>query len=566
MRQRPLYYMGITPLHVEALDDIWAFAELIDYRGGVDTFSSFHKDMAEFVSTPQRIMHGPAANRRRLTLVAREHRKSTINTVLYTMWRLYRNPNLRFAVGSNVKKLSQAFIRELRFYFENEELQDYVWNNRPHIKGRLIPYLYKGSKKRDEDDTDAADRKVVWNQFMLQLVRPEILKEPSVEAVSVGMSLTGAHYDVVILDDIVDWDNCSTAVKAGNVEEWAEDLESVLTKTAVMYDITPHFQEYVGDELIINGTPYYKWDYYHSHFLGKTFEFGKNHDELERNLEDKEYICYLQNIYKNGRNTDEGYLFPELFNDLVVKRLRSRIKRRRFSAQYLLQVVGNDDENRLNSDNVKLILEKDIVKYEHGNVLYVRNEKDIRRIRLIMVVDLAVSQQKTADNSAVAVGGYDHEGNLYIVDVFAKRVLPSKLVDEIYRLSTKWNVSVIYIEKGGYQEAFAHQLRAEFIKPERYPLTILLYYHGGNKKDRITNQVEPLLSNGMLYTHSWILHKTPLCEEIDHHPSEDTTDDVIDVVATVAEKATKTPAYNKATERQQATRHLTVNTRYGGQR
>lgn len=555
-----------SPLHIEALDDMWAFAELIDYRGGVDTFSQLHRDMCDFVTTPQRIMRGQAANRRRLTLVAREHRKSTINTVLYTMWRLYRNPNLRFAVGSNVKKLSQAFIRELRFYFENEDLQEYVWNNRPHIKGRLVPHLYKGSKvRKGDDDTDAADRKVVWNQYMLQLVRTEIFKEPSVEAVSVGMSLTGAHYDIVILDDIVDWDNCSTAVKAGGVEEWAEDLESVLTKTAVEYDVTPHFQEMVGDELIINGTPYYKWDYYHSHFLGKTFKFGENHDELEANLSDKEYICFIRNIYKNGKNPEEGYTFPELFNDIVVKRLRARIKKKRFSAQYLLQVTGNDDDERLNSDSVKLILEKDIIKDGYGLITYIRNPIEQKQIRLYMVIDLAISQAKTADNSCIGIGGYDDEGNFYLVDVFAKRVAPSELINQIYRIADKWNISVVHVEKGGYQEAFAHQLRAEFLKPERRPLVVMPYYHGGNKKERITNQLEPLISNGMLYTHGWILHKTPLSEELEYHPSEDTTDDVIDVTATLAEKATIT-VQQKATEKQTRTRHLVVNTRYGGQR
>lgn len=557
-----------TTQHVQALYCMWTFGDLIRFKGGMHTFSdTLHHELVEFVTAPQREMNCEARLRRRLVLVAREHRKSTIDTVLYTMWRIYRNPDLRIAVGCNEKRLSESFIRELRFYFEDEELQETVWNNRPHIEGRLIPLMYKGAKTREHDDTAAADRKVVWNQRSLQVIRlNQVYKEPTVEAVSVNVKLTGSHYDIVILDDVVDWDNSSTPAKAANVETWAEDLESVLIKKPTLHKITPHFEEWVGDELIINGTPYYRHDFYHTHFLGKTFEYGINHEELETNLEEKEYIAFLRNIFVNMKDNSDGYVFPEEFNDNVIKRLMSRTKKHRFSAQYLLTVIPEDEKDMsLSKDDIVYVMEKDVIKCGGGLVEYIKNSFETVRIQLYMIVDLAGTTHKKSDNSAVCVGGKDWDGNLYVFDMVGKKLTPSQLIKEIFRIANKWDLVCVYVERGNYQGTFAGSLRDAFTQEDARILTILTYYYGSSKKERITNALEPLLNNRMLYAFSWIVSKTPFGMELEFHPSEIVTDDCIDVVATLSDIAPKTRPESYE-ERKSKMRKLFVNRRYGGVR
>jgi predicted phage terminase large subunit-like protein len=182
-----------------------------------------------------------------------------------------------------------------------------------------------------------------------------------------------------------------------------------------------------------------------------------------------------------------------------------------------------------------------------------------------MVVDLAVSLKAAADNSAIGVGGYDKDNNFYCVDLFAQRVPPSRLINEIYRIADKWGLSVVYIEIGGFQEAFVHQLREEYSKPGRRPLSIVTYSSSGNKKERITHGLEPLITNRMFFTHHWIMAKTPLKEELDLHPSESATDDCLDVLEVIARVAQRSPRHIQS-DRSKRTRHLIVNKKYGGQR
>lgn len=549
-------------LKVQALEDIWAFCDLIKFKGGSQNFSAVHYDLAKFTTRPQREQNPEL--RRRITFVAREHLKSTINTTLYVLWRLYRNPDLRILVGTNTKKLSQSFIRELRQYFENTELQERVWNARPHLQGRMIPHLSGVSKRtrKDEDDTEALDKKVLWNAQAIQLVRTSaeksIMKEPSVFACSVGMQLTGDHYDIVILDDIVDFDNSRTPTLAMSVEEWAQDLESVLTKHCEQQYITPHFSEWVGDEMIINGTPYYKHDYYHTQFLG-----DEKPETIQANLAEKEYCLFMRNVYKNGKDKSDGYTYPEKFDDLVVARLKKRLKPRRFAAQYLLTIIAGDDVS-LDSSRIQTIAEGSVAVLG-GNIINVRvSEHDIRPVRLYMCIDLAVAKKSTSDDAAIAVGGRDHQNNFYLVDLICKKMKPSVMIKEVHRLADKWQLNNVTVEKGGYQEAFADNLRDSFV--EYRPLVIKLVYHQGDKKDRIEYHLEPLLTNNMFYILPWIRKHTPLEEQIDMFPSENAKDDAIDVTSMSVAESTMTNKNLLTTSHRSASRHTTINRKYGGTR
>ncbi len=94
---------------VKALHDIWTFAELIGYEGGKKNFAAIHRKLAGFVTAPQlapvclldKGFSKQKYNRRRLVLMPRGHLKSTVCSVLYTLWRIYRNPYIRILVGCN---------------------------------------------------------------------------------------------------------------------------------------------------------------------------------------------------------------------------------------------------------------------------------------------------------------------------------------------------------------------------------------------------------------------------------------------------------------------------------
>src|SRR5512141_1086420 len=159
---------------VRALFDFWEFVDLIQFRGGKKAFAQCHYELITWADT-----HGKD---RELILMPRGHLKSTIMSVARKLWRIYQNPNVRIYVGTSTRFLATAFVRQIKQYLEDPFLQEYVWNDRPHIDGRLVPLMDRTSRSRRNDlgDTEAADKKVVWRADAIQVVRSDIMSEPTV--------------------------------------------------------------------------------------------------------------------------------------------------------------------------------------------------------------------------------------------------------------------------------------------------------------------------------------------------------------------------------------------------
>ena len=521
-------------LKVTALENIFAFADLIDFRGGCETMSACHHDMIMFVVRNQTEAHTEPHLRRRIVLFPREHRKSTYNTVLNSMWRVYRNPDIRNLVGTNEKKLAKLFITELRQYFEDGELQSSVWNKRPHIQGRLVTALDAQSRRNyrsrrnnaqeDDDDlweTEALDKKIKWTSEELQMIRPTIMKEPTYAAYSVGTSPVGTHFDLLLLDDIVDFKNSKTPEKALTVESWANGLESVVTKKARWVQICPGFGEWVGNEVIINGTRYYYHDYY-SKFVGNS------DDECEERLKRYRYSLYKKNIYINGKNNSDGYIFPEEFDSDVEKDLRDRLKPHEFAAQYLLEIVA-EETIVLKDDLVRAIQPSNYTPAGWGKVNYYDTDlRQILPIHPILVIDPAISMRRKSDNTFIGIGGYDERGIFHLIDAACKKMLPDDLIAETYRLLNKWKMNGAWIESGvGYQASLLTSFKNSFSKYRPIVLHEIIARAMGNKEDRIQYTLQPLLESGKFYINLPVLNSTNIRAEMKYFMSGNYHDDAL---------------------------------------
>lgn len=523
--------MVVVDSRVEALYDIWKFADLINFKGGSASFSKVHRDMTDINCRPQTHNVAPY-ERRRLFLVHRECLKSTVNLTLYVLWRTYRNPNIRILVGTNVKDLAESFVRELRAYYEDEDLQANVWNNRPHIVGPMVPPL----SSRTTSGTESKDRKVKWTNTELQLIRTKghNYKEATITTLSANQRKTGYHIDLLVLDDIVDWDNSSTPQKARKIDAWADDLESLLTQKPYYMAISEQFGEWLGDEVVVNGTPYYPHDYYCSRFYGNDEEITK------KRLKDLEYTGFFRNIYLNGKDGSDGFTFPEKFDDLVISRLRKRMKStRRYASQYLLQLVPDDDA-AMDSGLLQYMQSDDIDKRDFGRnvtaISMVNQDTGIREmfpVLLYMTTDLAISSSSKADECAIAVGGKDQYNNLRVVDKANGHWTPSEHVEQVYKMARKWRLSRLYIEKVGYQESFAFTMRSYFGKEGYFPIQLLFTTPKGDKFERITSTLEPLLSEHMLYIMHWMAGGD-IPEQIDMLGVGGVKDDLLDCITNLA--------------------------------
>lgn len=581
---------------VKALHDIWMFADLIDYEGGREKFATIHRKLAGFVTTPQLSTRCLKTNRsnkkqeynsRRLVLMPRGHLKSTVCSVLYALWRIYRNPYIRILVGCNLKSLSQAFVRALRQYLEDPELQEKVWNNRPHFDGRLIPQMDSAGRKRrdknrEEDDpeqTEAADKKVIWTLEAIQVIRDEVIKEPTVLATSVGSRITGQHYDLLILDDIVDFDNCSTPAKIEKVFGWAQDMESVVdppkdVKVGGRNGVW--LEETTGDEILGLGTRYDKLDYW---------------GYLMENMDELEYKVFVRNIYRNGANYvspkwkkqpaivgktkkdvhqlkvgDEsgGYIWAEKFTPSYVRRLKKSTKMsRRWNSQYLNSIINSED-TILKPDKVNYFTSRGVKKTDNGLVeITLPGEKGKRLIKPFLCVDPAGSLNKDADNTVLSVGGMDDKHDLFIVDTKIGRFTIMEIVKHIFDLCEKWNLHMASVEVNGVGISIPYSIKEQFSQGKK-PIVVKELRSKGDKKQRLESGLQPIFDNGKLWLADWMAVNEVIQNEILYFPRETAKDDWLDTVDMIREMAFPTPQTLKNQQYRQKARR--VNSKYGGTR
>lgn len=521
-----------TELEVRALEDLTAFAELIKFHGGWENFGECHEELSVFLTKPQLskecqdalvyLGDEAAAYLRRLILMPRGHLKSTIGTVLYSLWRIYRNPEIRIMVGCNLQSLAYSFIREVRSYLESPDLQN-IWNNRPHISGSLIPAIQKKTNARNfNTDTEAEDRKVIWNNVALQVVRQGRYKEPTLFATSVGTTVTGMHFDLIILDDLVDFKNVESDVKKVQVEEWIADVESVINPPRFV-QVTGIggflLNDILGGEIIINGTRYAVDDYY-----GQVIE---KKDELG-------FQIHSRNIYSNGKDSTDGYLWKEKYTDRIVSSLQARLSPRRFSSQYL-NTVYEKDAHLFNTNAIQ-ILSNDSV-FTHGDKLCVRlSNGRIEVLSPIIAIDPAFSTSKTSDDCAVLVGGKLADGTLLVIDAALDRMIAAEVVAKVVEFAIKYKTLRLYSEANG-----VGMLVPELFKPTSAYVNgraIIVYdhYEQRTKESKIQGVLEVPINVGKLMVCERVKHNERIWKQVTNYPGV-RHDDFLDGLVTLYEKS-----------------------------
>ena len=471
----------------KALQSLPDFIELIQFHGGMKSFSKVHKDLMEFMMTN---------DLRKLILMPRGHLKSTIASVAYVLWRIYQDCDIRFMVGTADKKLSYSFVRELKTYLEDEELQELVWNNRPHIPGRLIPTMDSAASSRrrkvrnqyeELDFTEAEDKKVVWRSDAIQVLRKAIVKEPTVMASSVGTIMTGLHFDQCILDDIVTFRNSDTIDKCEKTLEWVRDIQSVLDP------YNPETKR--GNKLAVTGTRYALPDYY-----------GWIQDRIEA----LGYKTFIHNIYSNGKNAEDGYLWPERFNEDIIQTLRVELGPRRFASQYMNTVLS-DEERILDSASIQWFT-TDQLEVKDGYVDVHLGGLKPKRVRPYVVIDPAISEKKSADDTMITVGGQDIDRNLFVFDVRHGKWLPNKTIQILFELCDKWKCKAVTVETVGFQASLLYAIKDQM--RNYYPIVVREYKPREDKHGRIKETLEPLFANNKVYMVQWLSSKANLMEQI----------------------------------------------------
>lgn len=448
---------------------------------------------------------------------------SSLGTVLYVLWRIYRNPNIRVLVACNLQSLAFAFIRELRSYFENTKL-DSVWNKRPHIVGALLPQLQKKSRDRNFSiDTEAEDRKVIWNNTALQVVRRDNVyyKEPTVYATSVGTTVTGQHYDLVILDDLIDFKNIESETKKTATEEWIADVESVLNppENCTIEGIGGYvLHEILGGEIVVSGTRYAVDDYY-AQVLEKAEDLG--------------YQTHIRNIYKNGKDASDGYLWHEKYTDRLVASLKARLSPRRFASQYL-NTVYEKDTSLFNTSAVHVIPDADV--FSNSNRLCAKHPNGrIEIVAPIISIDPAFTTSKTSDDCAILLGFKFSDGLLCVVDAFLDRMVAAEVVANTVSLAKRWSTLRLFYEANGVGLLVPELFKTDASRVDGKQIICVGHYEQRSKESKIQGVLELPMNVGKIAVCQRVRDNEKIWKQMSNYPAI-RHDDFLDGLVTLYEK------------------------------
>lgn len=251
------------------------------------------------------------------------------------------------------------------------------------------------------------------------------LKMPTIEAGSIGSQRTGCHYDLIILDDLVDNDNCKTK----------EGLEKVVD----YYKMVRPFGD-PGFTIIVNGTRYHHDDLYgyidslpHSNFKRLVLDAGVALEQDDRGRWD--------------------LIGEPSFEHLTIDFLKSNLssmQHGRFSAQYLNCIVSDADQLFRRNQFQTAIWEERFSTYA-----------------AYILVDCAVSAQDDGCYSALVLVLLDHIGNIYIADVRVGHMQPVDFVEHYFDIYDKWSGKVT-IRKGIFDKVALDQtFRANILEEGR---------------------------------------------------------------------------------------------------
>jgi predicted phage terminase large subunit-like protein len=382
--------------------------------------------------------------RKKALLLPRNHLKSSFVTIAFTIKEIIRDPNIRVLIGNGVWDIARTFLTEIKAQLEGSQLK--------YLFGDFV------SARWNADE-------IICKQ------RTKPLKEPTVMTTGVEAETTGGHYDLIILDDLIGLQNSQTVDQRAKVKRFRRSMINLL--------------EPRGGRLIEIGT---RWS------LDDTFS-----EIFEKEM--KYYEVMVRQVVENGR-----LIFPKKFAQKFdpvrkdwmsvddptcmdyIEHLKASMPLDEFSANYLNQPFSSENQ----------LFKPEMFKYW--------NQRP-EGLFIAMTVDLAISEARTADETAIVVQGMDSEWKLYVLDYLKGRWKPSEVVANIFEMQSKWKPNTVGMETNGFQKVLKLACEEEMRNRKVYfPIEEIRTGPERSKEQRI-KCLEPFYRDGKVFHAAWMKGK-----------------------------------------------------------
>lgn len=433
------------------------------------------------------IIHNVSDNQASMDLAPRGHGKSTIGDVDFCITKVLRNPDIRIMIGSKTQTQASAFLKEIRTHFEQNV--------------NLIRIFGDWKKSRDN----------VWNDKEFTVNRRTVIKkEATVSALGASGAVVSKHFDIIIGDDLVGFENARTEAQRKVLKEW---FYSSLYPT-----LEP------DGEIHILGTRYSPMDLY------------------EDLIKSKNYKVNVQQAItiKDGQ---EVSLWESKFSLEKLRSIREEAGLIIFNMQY---------QNNTELAKGKIFKYKYFKHFEEYEVDYALNRVRVKvldaqgvpfwiPVRIYMGADLAISEDETSNNDyfVLTVIGVDKNKNVYVLDYLKERLSFNAQLNAIldYGRNKFPMVERIGVETVQYQKSLAQEIRR---------LSLLPVINIQTSKDKVTRAMRrsALFENGKVFFRIGmddLKECLLLFPEVDH----DDLFDGLDFALTVADQGNSARVLNR---------------------
>ena len=383
---------------------------------------------------------------RQLILVPREHLKTSIVTVAGAIQAILNDPNVTILISNLVLSNAEKILSEIKDSLMKPDMVA--------MFGDFVGPL--------------------WNRDEIVVKQRTITdKTPTISIGSPDKVLTSQHYDLIILDDILDDSVLGTADQ--------------ILKTRNYYSKTIDLLKRPHGKLRVVGTRYDDKDLYGT---------------ISREMKD-EYKIYVRGATYDG-TLDGELIFPKKFSNEILKKLLKEKGSFSFWTQYFNQVVNRENQ-QFNPP----------VRY------WTEEPKDGLNF---VTVDLA-GEEADADFNVITDMVWSKTNQLYVLEYDCGHYTAGQMVDKIFNLVERRNPRCVYIEAVAYQRVFLYLLSVEMRKRNKFFSVAPIHPH----KDKFTRimALQPWWEQGNILLKPGMIE---LEEQFDRFPRA-LHDDIIDTVA-----------------------------------
>lgn len=423
-------------------------------------FEIFHEDL-----------HHPlcdffaSKHRKKMVLIPRGHLKTSIARA-YCLWRYVNFKDIRVLVVSSTEGKSADMLSGIKKFVMEETA--------PHNFKLLYPDCVVNKKWRSSKDHS-------WNETSISLPHPShFANEDTFMALSVGGSPEGYHFDLIILDDLIDQ-------KAARSEK---DMEQAIY---FFNNHEPLFNEIAKGETIVIGTRYGLFDLYQN-IMDHMPTYKIFYRSCVRDKVTKEPA------YSLNPETVEP-IYPERFPLDELNRILTESEHGswHFSCHYYVLPI-NEENRPFKEQDLRFF---NVDESGHGLMLEMKNgvrvnPNDCDRI---MVVDPASSREKSnhACDSSVVILAKHESGRVYVLEAWGEKVNPNELIAQMFALNDRWHPRCCYIEDIAFQGALMWLADKTLSYERRKFCRMEPINPGGRAKDDRILGLQPYIERHQIY-------------------------------------------------------------------